>query len=111
MDKLLDKVVHPSYKAPSLVTYLTPRHAACHSPPTSTSSDNPDNPDDQGPPRGPGGGACAVGTHGGQSSKRGTGPTTDGQRPEGSGASGSGTTCTGTRPKTTLSYTLSYGQR
>ena len=36
MDKLLDKEVHPQYKAPSLVTYLSPRHSSSHAPSTST---------------------------------------------------------------------------
>lgn len=107
MDKLLDKVVHPSYKAPSLVTYLTPRHVSCHAPVASSSSSNRDN---HGERRTPweAGGACGGGR---QASRQTEAQQNEATRSEPGPASATGTNSATTRPKTTLSYTLTYGQR
>jgi len=116
MDKLLDKEVHPQYKAPSLVMYLTPRHTACHTPPTSGataapsgSQDGPINPRDPGP-HGHRHGATGTSGHRGQghasrASELDDFAVPDDHRQRG-GASGG---ANGARPKTYTSIT--YGQR
>ncbi|KAL4239909.1 Zinc finger SWIM domain-containing protein 8 [Mactra antiquata] len=106
MDKLLDKEVHPSYKAPSLITYLTPRHTATNIPPTSSANSGSE--------------ASGHSRHGtGQSGSLGGTraseldefpPTDEGSDRAGQsgGGSGPGTSGVGARPKTT--YTITYGQ-
>lgn len=107
MDKLLDKEVHPSYKAPSLVTYLTPRHAASNTPPTSSAPSSGETSSHS---------RQASGHGGSQSGTRASEldefpPADDGSDRAGQSAGGSGLGASGigARPKTT--YTLTYGQR
>lgn len=110
MDKLLDKEVHPAYKAPSLVNYLTPRHTSNSTPPTSVpSSSGGDSRDQSG--RGTSHPSMQSGT---RASELDEFPPTDDfsdQRPGPSSGAGSasGAAGSGARPKTT--YTLTYGQR
>lgn len=102
MDKLLDKEVHPSYKAPSLVTYIVPRHCSSSTPPTSGASSTSNDPSD----RSGGASGHLSRTGGTRASELDEFPPTDDPdlRP-GPSAGGSGV---GARPKTT--YTLTYGQ-
>ncbi|WAQ97485.1 ZSWM8-like protein [Mya arenaria] len=101
MDKLLDKEVHQQYKAPSLMTYLTPRQAPCHTPTTSTggSRDQQERPQN---PRGASGTSRSTRT-----SELDEFPAPDDQRHRGGASGGLGTT--GARPKayTTITYGLS----
>ena len=106
MEKLLDKQVHPSYKAPSLVTYLTPRQAASHAPSTSTSSSNQG--DHHRVAREPGG-ATSGGSR--QACRQVDNQQTEESKREPGGSAATGTGCPGVRPKTAMPYTLTYGQR